>query len=361
VTEQPLVCLADFESEARRTLAPAVWDFIDGGSGDETTRAENLRSFGRYALRPSVLVDVSACDLGLDLLGVPSAVPFALAPTAFHTLLTPEGELATVRAAGRVGAITVVSVMASRPLAEIADAARAPLWFQTYWFRDRGLLEELVGQAEALGFRALVLTVDLPRMGRRRRDLRNGFALPAGVAAANLPGAGLDEARAGSSAAARHTEAVFDPSVTWDDIAWLRSTTTLPLVLKGILTAEDASAAVDVGADAVVVSNHGGRQLDGVLPAAAVLPEVVDAVADRSVVLMDGGVRSGSDVLKALALGARAVLVGRPVLWGLATGGEAGAAAALTILRDEIEDAMALAGRPTLASIDSSLICRAAS
>ena len=357
MTEQPPVCLADFETQARRVLRPEVWDFVDGGSGDETTRAQNLRSFERFALRPSVLVDVSRCEMGLDLLGVPSPVPFAIAPMAFHTLMTPEGELATVRAAGRVGAITVVSVLAGLPLPEIAAAARSPLWFQTYWLRDRGALVDLVRQAEALGFRALVLTVDLPRMGRRRRDLRNGFALPAGVVAPNLPAEGLGRAVAGSSAAVRHTDTVFDPGVTWDDVAWLRTTTSLPLVLKGVLTAADARRAVDVGADAVVVSNHGGRQLDGVLPALAALPEIVDAVADRSVVLMDGGVRSGTDVLKALALGARAVLVGRPVLWGLATAGEAGAAAVLSILRDELDNAMALAGRPALTAIDPSLVC----
>jgi 4-hydroxymandelate oxidase len=325
-------------------MAPDVWDFIHGGSLNERTRAENLRVFERYCLRPSMLVDVSVCDMSRDLLGVHWPLPIGIAPMAFHAMVTPEGELATVRAAARVGAVTVISVMASRSLEEIAATARAPLWLQTYWLPDRAKLLRLVRQAEDLGFRALVLTVDVPRMGRRRRDLRNALAFPAGTgAAARHTG---------------HTGATFDPGATWDDVAWLRANTELPLVLKGVLTAEDALRSIEAGADAIVVSNHGGRQLDGVLPALTALVEVADAVACRTEVLMDGGVRSGTDIMVALALGASAVLVGRPILWGLAASGEAGAADVLSILREELDNAMALAGRPTLADIDMSLISR---
>lgn len=333
----PAVCLADYETRARSCMAPKVWDYIHGGSLSERTRGDNVRVFERFCLRPSMLVDVSVCDLSVPVLGMPWPLPIGIAPMACHALVTPEGELATVRAAARVGAVTVISVLASRSLEEIAATARSPLWFQTYWLRDRAELIRHVRQAEDLGYRALVLTVDLPRRGRRRRDLRNGCALAAGFAAPDL---------------------AIDPGATWEDVVWLRANTALPLVLKGVLTAEDALRSVEAGADAIVVSNHGGRQLDGVLPALTALIEVADAVAGRTQVLMDGGVRSGTDILMALALGASAVLIGRPILWGLATAGEAGAADVLSILRDELDNAMALAGRPTLADVDMTLISR---
>jgi 4-hydroxymandelate oxidase len=271
----------------------------------------------------------------------------------------PEGECATVRGAGAAGALCVVSMLASRPLEEVAAGATGPLWMQLYWLRDRDKLAELAKRAEQAGYRALVLTVDAPRLAQRRRDLRNAFVLDPDIAPVNLTAAdsALQHHREdGHSALAQHAAVAFDPSITWADLAWLRQITALPLVVKGLLTAEDARLALDHGVDAVVVSNHGGRQLDGAVPAIVALPEIVAAVAGRCPVLVDGSVRSGRDVFVALALGASAVLVGRPVLWGLAVAGADGVVDILTRLTDELAQVMALAGRPRLADIDRSAL-----
>ncbi|MCG6497870.1 alpha-hydroxy acid oxidase [Kitasatospora sp. A2-31] len=346
---------AGIERAARAQLPTEIWDFIEGGSGAERTLAGNREMFGHYALRPRTLVDVSACSTRTTLLGAELGLPVGIAPMAYHRLVHPDGETATARAAGRAGALLVAGIFASRTLEEIAAEAAGPLWLQLYWLRRRDALAALVARAEAAGFAALMLTVDAPRIGRRLRDLRNGFAVPPEVRAVNLdPGltAASHRAGAGSSGIAEHALEQFDPTLTWADLAWLRERTGLPLVLKGILTAEDARLAVEHGVDAVVVSNHGGRQLDGALPALAALPEVAAAVPPDLPVLLDGGVRTGTDVAVALALGARAVLVGRPVLWGLATGGADGVADVLGLLRDELEHALALLGRPTPADLD---------
>ena len=254
----------------------------------------------------------------------------------------------------------VVSTMATQTLEQIAEAASGPLWFQLYVYRDRAFTERLVRRAEQAGYRALVVTVDTPRLGRRERDIRNSFGLPPHLHAANLDDDRLTHTAAapGESALATHADTNFDASLTWNDIDWLRSITQLPVVLKGIMTAEDAALAVAHGVDALVVSNHGGRQLDGVAATIDVLPEIAAAVAGACEVYLDGGIRRGSDVLKALALGARAVLLGRPVLWGLAVDGAAGVEHVLRLLADELETAMALAGRPTIASIDHTLVRR---
>ena len=347
--------LADVEREARDRLPSHIWDFIAGGSGAERTLAANLSQFDDYRLRPRVLVDVAHCDTGLSLLGSALRAPLGIAPMAYHRLVDPEGETATARAAGRTGTLLVAGIFASRTLEEIAAAAAGPLWLQLYWLRRRDVLAGLVERAEAAGYRALVLTVDAPRVGRRLRDLRNGFAIPPDVRAVNLDPALMATSHrgdAGTSGIAAHALEQFDPTLTWSDLAWLRARTPLPLVLKGILTAEDARLAVEHGADAVVVSNHGGRQLDGVPPTLAVLPEVVDALPPGMPTLLDGGVRTGADIAVALALGARAVLVGRPVLWGLATGGEDGAARVLDLLCTELAHTMALLGRPGLPDLD---------
>lgn len=360
--DPPLLTTCDYESAARRRLPAAVWDYLAGGSGSEATLAGNQAAFGRWELRPRVLVDVSRCELAVELLGSRLAAPIGVAPMAYHMLAHPDGEVATARAAGAAGQLLVVSPFASRRLEEIAAAATGPLWLQLYWLRERAVLVDLVGRAEAAGFRAIVLTVDTPRVGRRLRDLRNGFALPPGVAAANIDPAvmaGTGSGRPGESAIERHSREQFDPSLSWPDLAWLRELTRLPVVLKGVLTAEDAALAVAHGAAAVVVSNHGGRQLDRSVASLDALPEVVDAVAGRCPVLLDGGVRSGTDVLTALALGARAVLVGRPVLWGLALAGADGARAVLELLVTELEQVLALAGRPRVAELDRSLLTRA--
>jgi 4-hydroxymandelate oxidase len=293
------------------------------------------------------------------LLGTPVSLPVGVAPMAYHRLAHPEGEVATARAAGETGALMVVSTFSSRQLEEVAQAARGPLWLQVYCFRRREVTETLVRRAEAAGYRALVLTVDTPRLGRRERDVRNSFSLPAHVRAENFGEelvAALHARQPGDSAVAAHARETIDPSLTWESLAWLRSLTRLPLVLKGVMTGEDAARAASLGIEGIIVSNHGGRQLDGVLPALEALPEIVREAAGRCEVLMDGGVRRGTDVLKALALGARAVLVGRPILWGLAAAGPEGVGHVLSLLRDELELAMALAGRPCLDQIDSSLI-----
>jgi 4-hydroxymandelate oxidase len=349
--------IGDFEAAARDRLAPEVWDYLAGGSGAETTLAANVTAFDRLLLRPRVLVDVSRCDPSTELLGAGLPAPIGVAPMAYHRLAHPDGEVATAAAAG--GLLFVVSIFASRRLAEIAAAATGPLWLQLYWLRERRVLVELIRQAEELGFGAIVLTADTPRVGRRLRDLRNGFAVPPGIEAVNVDPAVMASAgqsQPGVSAIERHSREQFDPAASWADLAWLREQTSLPVVLKGVLTAEDARLAVSHGMAAVVVSNHGGRQVDGAPASLDALPEVVDAVAGDCPVLVDGGIRGGTDVLKALALGARAVLVGRPVLWGLAGGGAGGASEVLRLLTTELADAMALCGRPRLADVDASLV-----
>nr|WP_199788205.1 alpha-hydroxy acid oxidase [Streptomyces sp. SID8354] len=351
----------DFEAAARTRLDRPVFDYIAGGSGDEVTLREDRAAYARYRLRPRALVDVSRCEPATTLLGRPVAFPVGIAPMAYHQLVHPDGETATVRAAGTVGALTVASTFASTSLEEIARAATGPLWLQVYVMRRREITASLVRRAEAAGYQALVITVDTPRMARRERDLRNGFRLPPHIRPANLDedhDTGLYQGRAGSSTLAAHAARHHDAAFTWDDLAWLRSLTGLPLVLKGVLTAEDARRAATLGVAGLIVSTHGGRQLDGTVPALEALPEVVAAAGDRCEVLVDGGVRRGTDVLKALALGARAVLVGRPVLWGLAVDGEAGVERVLATLRDELEEAMALTGRPRLDTLAPDLLHR---
>ncbi|WP_246157632.1 alpha-hydroxy acid oxidase [Catellatospora sichuanensis] len=347
-----MLCTDDYRALARPRLPADVWDYIDGGSGAELTLSAGRRLFDRAELRPRVLVDVSVCDTAGKLLGDSLATPVGIAPTAYHRLAHPDGEVATAR--GAHGALFVVSIFASRSLEDIAAAAAGPLWLQLYWLRRRAVLAELARRAQDAGYRALVLTVDAPRIGQRLRDQRNGFAVDPEVRAVNLDDALMattHEHREGASAIAAHAAQTFDQTVTWADLAWLRGRTDLPLVLKGVLTAEDADRAVEHGVDALIVSNHGGRQLDGAVPALRALPEVVAAVAGRCPVLLDGGVRHGRDVFVALALGASAVLVGRPALWALAVDGADGVAGLLTMLTGELEHTMALAGRPRLADI----------
>jgi 4-hydroxymandelate oxidase len=350
----------DDYAELAQTVLPAdVWGYVQGGSGVEWTIAENRAAFDRVLLRPRVLVDVQECDTTTTLLGARIDTPIGVAPMAYHRLAHDDGELATAEAAGSIGGPFVVSFFATRTLADIARHATGPLWLQLYWLRQREILTDIVRRAEDAGFGALVLTVDTPRVARRLRDIRNSFALPEHARAVNLDTsltAISHHADAGSSAIERQSRERFDPTITWSDLAWLRERTTLPLVLKGVLTAEDARLAQEHGVAAIAVSNHGGRQLDGAISSIAALPEIVDAVGGRLPVLVDGGIRSGTDVFRALALGASAVLIGRPVLWGLAVDGAAGAGAVLRLLHDELVECMTLAGRPTLASIDASAV-----
>jgi 4-hydroxymandelate oxidase len=278
-----------------------------------------------------------------------------VAPTAFHRLAHPEGELATARATSTAGTIMIVSTLATTPVEEIAKVSTGPLWFQLYVAKDRSSTVDLVRRAEAARCKALVLTVDAPLLGRRERDVRNRFALPAGLTVPHLPASKLTKDVDGSALAASFADQL-DPSLGWDCVDWLRSVTQLPVLVKGIVRGDDAALAVQHGAAGIVVSNHGGRQLDGSVATADVLREVVDAVAGRCEVLIDGGVRRGTDVLKALALGARAVLLGRPVLYGLSLGGEAGVSHVLSLLKAEFDLALALAGCPTVAAIGRDLI-----
>lgn len=335
--ESSVINLFDYEARAQACLDPATWGYYAGGSDDEVTLRENRAAFERIRLRPRVLVDVASCDLRTTVLGTLVDMPVLVAPTAFHSLAHPDGECATVQAAGRAGTVMVVSSSSTRSLEEIAQAAGGPLWFQLYIF-SRQNAQELVRRAADAGYRALVLTVDSPRWGHKERALRSGFRTP-------LKGNVTDQAEAQDTIV-----------VTWDDLDWLRSLSPLPVILKGILTAEDALLAVKHGIEGIVVSNHGGRQLDGVPATIEVLPEIVEAVNGQCEVYMDGGIRRGTDILKALALGARAVLVGRPLLWGLAVDGAEGAYRVLDILRTELELALSLAGCPAVASVDRSLV-----
>jgi isopentenyl diphosphate isomerase/L-lactate dehydrogenase-like FMN-dependent dehydrogenase len=350
-----LLNVDDFEAAAHERLEPGVYGYIAGGAGDEQTLGANAAAFARWELRPRVLVDVGSVSTATTVLGTEIALPVLVAPTAFQRLACPEGEPAMARAAAAARTVMTLGTLSSVTPAELAAAAPgAPRWFQLYWSRDRGFTRGLVEAAVEAGFRALVLTVDLPAPGRRERDLRAGFALPDDLPLPNLPvrvqGEGFHTAL---------HEAV-DDTLTWRDLEWLRSLCSLPLVVKGILTAEDALLAAEHGAAAVVVSNHGGRQLDGVPATLDVLPEVVEAVGERVEVLFDGGIRRGTDVLKALALGARATLSGRSVLWGLAAGGEEGAARVLGLLRDEIELGLKLLGCPSPAEVTANHVRRAA-
>jgi 4-hydroxymandelate oxidase len=340
--------LDEFEDLARARVPAVAWDYVQGGSGRESTIAANRALFDGLLLRPRMLVDVTDVDPCVELLGSRLSMPVGVAPMAYHRLMHSGGESATARAAGDAGVLYVASIFASESLEAIAEAATGPRWLQLYWLRRRDVFADLVHRAKAAGYQALVLTVDAPRVARRPRDIRNSFSLPEGITAANLGPdvAGIAEfTAAGVSAIEAHSRDQFDSSITWADLRWLRDRTSLPLVLKGILTAQDALLAVEHGVDALVVSNHGGRQLDGAVPSLAALPEVVEAVAGRVPVLLDGGIRSGADVAKALALGAAAVLVGRPVLWGLGAAGRDGAAAVLRLLHEEFEEVMVLSGR----------------
>jgi 4-hydroxymandelate oxidase len=349
---EPLLAVRDAERAAARALPAGIRDFIAGGSEAEVTLAANRAALDAVFLTPRVLTGITAADPGSTLAGRASALPAAVAPMSYQRMVHPEGEAGMARAAKEAGIPLTLSMMSSCPLEEVA-AVGATLWQQLYWLRDRGQVADIVRRAEAAGCAALVLTVDVPRMGRRLRDMRNSFVLPPGVTAANLHGPGtelLHRPAAGSSGVAVHTNQVFDPSLSWADVAWLREATGLPLVLKGILDPADARRAVEHGVSAIVVSNHGGRQLDGAVPSAAALPGVCEAVQGRCEVLLDSGIRGGTDVLRALALGASGVLLGRPALWGLACGGAPGAARVLALLAEELTEAMHLAGCPDVAS-----------
>lgn len=352
--------VAGYEARAKDLLPRAVFDYYAGGAEDETTLRANRAAYGAYMLRPRVMVDVSTIDLSVRLFGDVASSPVLLAPTAFQRLAHTDGELATARAAADAGTIMVASTLSTYPIEEIAAAAPgAPLWFQLYVFRDRAITEELVRRAEAAGCRAICLTASVPVQGNRERDAHNQFRLPAGIEMANFRGmrqATFPDTH--GSGLLAFIQAEFDASLTWDAVTWLRSITSLPVIVKGVMAADDARLAVEHGAAGVIVSNHGGRQLDGAEATLHALPHVAAAVADRVPVLLDGGIRRGTDVVKALLLGARAVLIGRPYLYGLAVDGQAGVADVLRLLRDEVHRTMALLGAPSIAQLDGDRLAR---
>ncbi len=335
------VNIFDYEAAARTRLDEGTWAYFAGGSDDEVTLRANRSIFERVQIIPHVLVDVSTITMNTSVLGTPIPMPLLVAPVGFQGLAHSEGECATALAVSAAGALMIVSTFSSRTLEDIAQAASGPLWFQLS-APDRLWTERLVQRATEAGYRALVLTVDAPRSGIKERVARLDFHLPAFKA-------NFGDEPVGNN---------FTSLPTWDSLAWLRSITSLPLILKGILSAEEARRAVGHGIDGIIVSNHGGRQLDTVPATLDVLPEIVEAVNGHCEVYMDSGIRRGTDVLKALALGARAVCLGRPVIWGLAVNGREGVERVLDMVRAEFEQAMALAGCPTLGSIDSSLLRR---
>jgi isopentenyl diphosphate isomerase/L-lactate dehydrogenase-like FMN-dependent dehydrogenase len=317
----------DYEPAAREVLPGDVYDYYAGGAGDEWTLAENRRAFERWVIRPRVLTGAYPPDASTELLGTSLSCPILVAPWAYQRRAHPEGEMATARAAARIGTIMVVSTTAVELLDDIAAASAFPKWWQLYVFTDRELTADTLRRVHTAGYGAVCFTVDFPVGGLRHRDTRSGFEMPFGLPQSDL---------------------VFDPNISWRDLAWIRELAPLPLLVKGIMTAEDAQIALDHGVDGLVVSNHGGRQLDGVSASVVALPEVVD-----------GGIRRGIDVFKALALGASAVMVGRPTVWGLAVAGEQGVVDVIAILRAELENAMALAGIRTIGEITPAFVAPA--
>jgi len=356
ITSNP-INLFEYETLAQKHLSQMAWDYYASGAWDEVTLKDNGAAFNRYRLYPRVLVDVSQRDLSTTILGQSLSAPILIAPMAFQCLADPVGEVATAKAAANLGIGMVLSTLATKSMAEVA-IANPHTWFQLYIHRDRNLTRALVEYAYNCGAKALCVTVDAPLLGRRERDTRNQFVLPPGMKLANLSNLkDLDiPYRQGESGLFAYFAEQLDPGVTWADLAWLRSLVPLPLVIKGILRPDDAVRAVEVGADAIIVSNHGGRQLDGAIATIDAVAEIVAAVGDRAEVLMDGGIRRGTDILKALALGAKAIPIGRPVLWGLAVAGETGVQHVIEILRDELSLAMALSGCANLPDIDRSLV-----
>jgi isopentenyl diphosphate isomerase/L-lactate dehydrogenase-like FMN-dependent dehydrogenase len=333
--------VSDYERLAEERLDPGAFGYFAGGSGDELTLRENVAGYRRWQLRPRALAGVDEVTTETTVLGTPVSMPVLVAPVAFQRMAHTDGEPGTARAAAAAGTTMVLSTLATSTPSDVAEAAPGGRrWFQLYCYRDPGVTRAMIDQATDAGFEAIVLTVDAPRLGRRERDLRTGFVIPADVRVPSFAAA------AGGPVAGTPADmfALMDPAVDWRDLEQLASDCSLPVLVKGLVTAEDAHLACEHGAAAIVVSNHGGRQLDGASATIDALPEVVEAVAGRLEVLVDGGIRRGTDVLKALALGARATLVGRPVIWGLAVDGERGALRVLELLREEIELALSLLG-----------------
>lgn len=352
-----IAALTDYETFARERVSEQAWAYLAGGAADELTLQDNRSAFQRLRLKSRVLRDMCGAHTRLELLGQTLAHPILVAPVAYQQLAHPEGERATALGAAALQSTMVVSAQASVSLEDVAQAGQGPLWFQLYIQADRDFTLQLVKRAETAGYQAMVLTVDAPVNGIRNREQRAGFSLPPGIEAVNLRGMrALPPSMAVAGGSAVFDSPLLNAAPTWEDIRWLQAHTRLPILLKGIMSAEDALLAADHGVAGIVVSNHGGRTLDGQPATIDALPDIAQALAGRLPILLDGGIRRGSDVLKALALGATAVLVGRPCINGLATAGAAGVAHVLHILRTELELAMVFCGCRTLAEIDGSLV-----
>ena len=349
--------LTDLEDLARSKLPKSVYDYYAGGAHDEVTLRENTAAWARLKLHYRVLVDVSQRSTATTVLGQPVSMPVLVAPTAFHRLATPEGELATVRAAGKAGTVMILSSLSNTPVEEVVKASTGPVWFQLYVYKDRAATLDLLARVEAAGCKALVLTVDMPMAGLRERDVKNRFVLPETLEVANMSAAGYGTMTptVGSGFAAYIAERL-DPALSWKDVAWLESKTRLPLLVKGLIRADDARHAANAGAKGIVVSNHGGRQLDGAPSSISVLPGIVDAVGSEIEVMFDSGIRSGQDVMRALALGAKSCMIGRAYIYGLGAYGGPGVTKALDILRNELSVTMGLCGVNTIAEIDKHVL-----
>jgi len=352
------VNLMDFESLAQGRLSEPIWNYFASGANDEITLRNNRNAFSRIDLYYKVLVGASERSLQTKILDQEISIPILIAPSAFHKLAHPDGELATACAAGAQGTIMILSTLSTTPVEEVVATASGPIWFQLYIYRDRAFTKALVERVEAAGCSALVLTVDTPMIGCRKRDIGSAADLFAGLQLEHVFAASAYNTndRTRDKNMPEHFASLFDPSITWKDVEWLRSLTELPVLVKGIIRADDARQAVNSGASGIIVSNHGGRQLDTAPATIDALPAIVESVGGSVDILLDGGVLRGTDVIKALAFGAQAVLIGRPVLWGLAVGGAEGVECVLEILHDEVDLAMALCGCSTIADINGDLL-----
>lgn len=354
-----MINLFDYEREAEKRIPPAHWGYIAGGANDEVTLGANRAAFDRILIRYRTMVDVTTRDLRTTVLGTPVSMPVLVAPTAMQKLAHDGGECATARAARSAGTLMITSTTATTRLGDVIAASPGPMWFQLYLYQDRGTSRALIEEAVRAGYSGVMLTVDAPLLGRRERDIRLGFTLPRHLTLANAAVAGMEvvpDAKEDASGLMLHFRSLHDAALLPKDIAWVRDVSGLPVIVKGIVRGDDAVRAVEHGAEGIVVSNHGGRQLDTSIPSISALPEVVDAVAGRAEVFVDGGIRRGTDVIKAISLGARAVLIGRPVLWGLAVDGEAGVRAVLELLRQEFDLAMALSGARNVGELTRDLV-----
>jgi 4-hydroxymandelate oxidase len=350
MTAEP-INLFDFEAAAKERLPKEEYDYIAGGATDELTVERNRRAFASWALRPRVLRDVSSLDLSTTIFGMKIDLPVLIAPCGGHKKAHPDGELATYRAAASRGTVLTMSANSSSSFEELAAAGSGALWVQLYPFRDKAMTQEWLDRAQRAGYKAVCVTLDSQWPPKRERNIRNNYKRVRGV---NYSAAGGDAPRPGGRAGEGS-----DPAATWDDLKWIKDATDLPILAKGIMTGEDVEACVAAGVDGVIVSNHGGRHLDNTLATIEVLPEAVAAAKGRVAIFLDGGIRRGADVVKAIALGAQAVFIGRPLFWGLAVDGERGVARVLDILREEIEITMAKCGRPRIADIDASVVVKA--